>query len=765
MLASQHASKRPTNKLSESVYKSMTGNDALAYDALQTLRNVVNGVAATFGVHLEGPVTEGALKSKHSHDSAVTWVPSPSDEFNMSLCHRLNRLQSVAILCIAMWLSAAQAHPVWSADAAILQETVQVDVTLPTVDGKTVQVHPSSESKLQVICFLGCECPLAKLYAARLNQLAKQFSTDDVRWIAINSNPQDSMAEVKTYADAHQLCFPIAKDNDSLAMTQLAATRTPEVIAIDELGKVIYRGRIDDQYRPGVIQPKPTRDDLRVAIEEFLAGKTVTVSRTEAAGCLIAKPRKIDPNCDVTYCDQISQVMRRHCIECHREGEIGPFSLTRYEDATGWADMMLETIDQKRMPPWHATSNHAALMNQREMPAADRELIAKWIDGGMPYGDAGKLKPEPPHLVGWQLQREPDRVFDVTKQPFKVAAEGVIDYQYFVVDPGFEHDMWVDSAEIQPGNRGVVHHAIAFIRPPDGVSIEGLGLLTAYVPGQRVAQPSPGLAKKIPAGSKIVFQMHYTPNGSEQTDQSRLGMTFVDEDKVTHESLSIVGINHELEIPPQQPAVQVNGYTSRFPKGGKLLSIAPHMHLRGKAVTVQLERESGDETILEVPHYDFNWQHIYLLAEPISLKDVEQISFTATFDNSKQNPFNPDPTQFVTWGDQTWEEMAIVFYEVSKPRKETEEELSMQLASTEHSKASHEKNSKQVEHEEQTQRERVHEQEADRLLKDLDANQDGIIEQEEVPLAVKWRLFNQLDGDGNRRVNRSEIMDYLKRYR
>ncbi len=764
MLASSYASKSPTNKLSETAYKSVTANDAFVFDAVQTMPNEANERPLTCGLS-RGCYRSLRRKIMYPRDSAISLVSSPPDGFDMSFRHRRKLLPNLVALCLGIGISAAQNIPAVGADAAILQQTVQVDLTLPTVDGKTVQVHPDSDSKVQVICFVGCECPLAKLYAARLNELAKQFSQDDVRWIAINSNPQDSMAELKEYAEAHQLCFPVAKDNDSLAMTQLAATRTPEVIVIDELGMVIYRGRIDDQYRPGVIQPKPSRDDLRIAIEEQLAGKPVTIPRTEAAGCLIAKPRKIDPECNVTYCDQISQVLRRHCTECHREGEIGPFSLTSYEDATGWADMMLETIDQKRMPPWHATSNHAALMNQREMPAADRELIARWIEGGMPYGDADKLQQEPPRLTGWQLQREPDRVFDVTKQPFRVAAEGVIDYQYFVVDPGFDHDMWVDAAEIQPGNRGVVHHAIAFIRPPDGVSMEGLGLLTAYVPGQRVAQPSPGLAKRIPAGSKIVFQMHYTPNGSEQTDQSRLGMTFVDEKKVTHESLSIVGINHDLEIPPEQSAVQVDGHTSRFPRRGKLLSIAPHMHLRGKAITVQLERESGDEMILEVPHYDFNWQHTYLLAEPIPLNDVKQISFTATYDNSKQNPFNPDPTQFVTWGDQTWEEMAIVFYEVSKPLTDAEDGPTQQLASTENSTASNERERLRKDRELQEQHEQEREQEADRLLQDLDTNQDGIIEQDEVPLAVKWRLFNQLDGDGNRRVDRKEIVGYLEQHR
>ncbi len=701
---------------------------------------------------------------RYKPDTRVTmslWARSSRSltVLGMATFFQRHRLRRLTLCCTAVFLASLGFSLARSADVPLLTNVAQLDVTLPTADGQVIQLQSSSQSRLQVFCFLGCECPLAKLYAGRLNQLAKQFSSDDVRWVAINSNPQDTMAEIQRYAAEHQLSFPIAKDNDSIAMTQLAATRTPEVIVIDELGTIVYRGRIDDQYRPGVVQPKPSRDDLREAIQEYLAGKPVTVPRTEAAGCLIAKPRQIDPQCKVTYCDQISRVLRRHCVECHRDGEIGPFSLTDYEEVVGWADMMLETIDQKRMPPWHASKNHAPLLNERGMPSEDRELIARWIDGGMPYGDATKLLQETPNTVGWQLPRKPDHVFSVTNQPFQVAAEGVIDYQYFVVDPGFDHDVWVDSAEIQPGNRSVVHHAIAFIRPPDGESIEGLGLLTAYVPGQRIAQPSPGLAKRIPAGSKIVFQMHYTPNGSEQQDQSRLGLTLVDSQSVTHESISIVGINHDLEIPPQQAAVEVAGSTSYFPKHGKLLSIAPHMHLRGKAVTVQLQTDSGVKTILEVPHYDFNWQHTYLLAEPIELDDVSEISFTATFDNSPNNPFNPDPSQFVTWGDQTWEEMAIVFYEVSKPLDDKQASSEMVATQTSPGPDTAEEQRREQE------RRASHDQQANSLLTDLDTNHDGIIEYDEVSLAVKWRLFNQLDLDGDRRVDRAEIMDYLNRYR
>jgi peroxiredoxin len=627
--------------------------------------------------------------------------------------------------------------------------SVDIDLSLPTADGNTLRLVNHADAELKVYCFLGCECPLAKLYAPRLNQLASAFADRDVQFIGINSNPQDSMDDVAAYHKGHSLSFPIVKDHDGLARATFEATRTPEVIALDARGKVIYRGRIDDQYRPGVIQSQPQRDDLRIAIEEFLAGKKVTIEQTQPAGCLIAKARKIDPKCEVTYCGEVAAILRRHCVECHRAGEIGPFALTDYEEVTGWADMIMETIDERRMPPWHASPDHEPILNHREITTAERETLRRWMEGGMPYGDDSQLAPLPEFISGWQLPRTPDQVLNVTAKPFKVVAEGVVEYQYFVVDPEFTEDMWVEAAEILPGNRSVVHHAIAFIRPPDGVALDGLGMLTAYVPGQRVAPVKPGTAKKVPAGSKLVFQMHYTPTGQEESDASKIGLLFTSRKQVTHESISMLNINHELEIPPNEGNAKVSAMSQRFPRDGVLLSIAPHMHLRGKAISINVHQAGKDRTILEVPRYDFNWQHTYLLKNPIALKDVESIGFTATFDNSSANPFNPDPSQFVTWGDQTWEEMAVVFYEVARP-------LSGDIASS----SSKDEIEKAPAPEAQLSAEL--QSEVNQLLKDLDRDQNGIVEYEESSLAVKWRLFKQLDRDGDRIVSVEEATSHIQ---
>lgn len=674
------------------------------------------------------------------------------------------RLLVLGLVALIILESPAPLPAADSVSVAMGQKSLQLDFSLPSASGETVELKTPFEARLRVICFLGCDCPVAKLYAPRLKTLAQQFAADGVEFVAINSNPQDSIAKLAQYAKEHDLDdslipFPMLKDHDGQVALRFNATRTPEVFVIDSLGQVIYQGRIDDQYRPGVVTDQPTRDDLRIAIEEHLSGKTVTVSATTAAGCRIAKRRPIDPDAEVTYARDLSKILNRHCVECHRDGEIGPFALTDYDEIVGWADMMVEVVDNNRMPPWHASDDHAKFVNSRRMSDEEKETLRRWVESGAPFGDASDLESLPSFASGWQIG-QPDLVVPMASEPFTVPAGGTVEYQYFVVDPGFTEDRWVAAAEVVPGNRAVVHHAIAFVRPPDGERLDGLGWLSAYVPGQRMPPPELHRARRVPAGSKLVFQMHYTPTGKVEQDLSKIGLTFANADQVTEELLTIVGMNQAIEILPLQPDVAVDGETEHLPVGGRLLAMSPHMHLRGKAFRVQIGREGKDSILLDVPHYDFNWQHTYLLEEPIELDSVDWLTFTANYDNSTENPFNPDPDEFVTWGDQTWEEMAIVFYEVARPvntqgwrRTDTTGRLSSRPVATQAGPTA-EAADIQSEAKLQTQ--------IDQFFQDLDRDGDGIIGYDEVDRAVQLRLFRRIDRNGDRSIDRQEVREYLR---
>lgn len=619
---------------------------------------------------------------------------------------------------------------------------------LPTAQGKVVELTTEPESKATVVCFLGAECPLARLYGPKLNEMQAAYAAQGVQFIGVNSNQQDSLEDVKQYVKRYEISFPMAKDYNNEVADRFHAVRTPEVFVLDQQLTVRYRGRIDNQYLPGISRAETTTHDLKNALDQLLAGKPIEVSETKPNGCFIGRVKQNEVTTKLTFCKEVAGVLHRHCVECHRTGEIAPFSLTDYDEVRGWADTMLETIEDGRMPPWHASPKYGHYANARFMPEKDKEILREWVAGGMPYGDIKDLPELPKFREGWHLPRVPDVVYEMRKRPFVVPKEGVVEYQYFVVDPGFKEDKWITGAQVLPGNRSVVHHAIVFIRPPDGADFRGIGWLTAYVPGQRINMLPPGRARKVPAGSKLVFQMHYTPTGSVAEDISKVGLIFGKDEEISHEVFTLIGIDQEFEIPPHASDFPVSAKVRRIPPHAELLAIAPHMHLRGKSFRLFTKQDKKKEILLDVPNYDFNWQHIYELSKPMSLDKVDGLEFTVKFDNSKDNPFNPDPNEYVTWGDQTWEEMAIAFFEVAEPRKQKSQET----------KPKPEK--KLTKAEAKKQREAELKKELDKraaaFFKRFDKNGDGRVDVEEVPLATQ-RYGRIRDDNGDGVIQREEL--------
>ena len=637
------------------------------------------------------------------------------------------------------------------ADAPARSEVQQVQAfQLADSSGKVIEIKSGPTAKgnrqITVVCFLGTECPLARHYGPRLNSLAKEFGGRNVRFIGINSNSQDSGKDVAEFAKEHGITFPLLKDAANKVADQFGAQRMAEVFVVDQDLRIRYRGRVDDQYQPGVTRGQPTRQDLRIALEELLVGKPVSVAHTDVTGCLIGRVKTPVTNCTVTFTKQVSRVLNQHCVECHRPGEIGPFSLTDYDEITGWGDTILETIDSGRMPPWSANPKHGHFRNARTMPEADKQVLRDWIHAGMPYGETADLPPPQTFSSNWQLPRSPDLVLKMREKPFHVPATGTVEYQYFVVDPHFETDQWVSASQVVPGNRPTVHHCIVFVRPPDGSDVTGVGYLSGYVPGQRSFSFPPGYARRIPAGSKFVFQMHYTPNGVAQEDLTKVGMTFVPEAEVTHEVVTLLGIDQEFEIPPHAADFAVHSKLGWFPKQAELLAIVPHMHVRGKAFQAVSHTGDKSEVLLDVPRYDFNWQHVYELSQPLKLNSLDELRFTAKFDNSKQNPFNPDPTQTVTWGDQTWEEMVVAFFEISVPRNGPQE-------------AEPRRNKRRlVMREEQGTKDNAAELFANDFFGRFDGNKDGVVEPYETPLAFRKFAFHRYDDNDDKKLSREEVL-------
>lgn len=647
-------------------------------------------------------------------------------------------------------------------------------LTLRDAQGRSIVLPPSEYT---VVCFLGTECPLARLYGPRLQRLADRFGEQGVAFLGVNSNAQDSPLEIAEYARDVGVDFPIAKDADQSVLAAFDAQRTPEVFVIDARGWVRYQGRIDDQYEPGMSRNQPAEHDLRDAIESLLAGRPVARAKTAGVGCLITRiPQSsmIDSNAaSLTFTADVAPILNQHCVECHRESEIGPFALTDYDEVIGWGQMMLEVIDQGRMPPWHADPEIGHFVGERRMPVAARDTIAKWIEQGMAQGDPDELPPIPHKDSGWHLPSKPDLELPMRDRPFHVPADEVVEYQYYVVDPGWEEDRWVRAAQVVPGVPAVVHHAIVFVRSPDGKDSAGIGWLGAYVPGQRTAMLPPGHARRIPAGSKLVFQMHYTPNGRATDDTSRVGIWFADPGEVTHEVFTRVAIDHDFEITPRTKNFEVHMSLAGFAPESRLLGTTPHMHLRGKSFRLRAHPTGEDPfDLLHVPHYDFNWQHYYQFAEPISLDEIDSLEMTVGFDNSAGNPANPAPEEYVTWGDQTWEEMAIAFFDVArpllahrsdpKPNEEVEQQPARSIAAAGETKSGDAESDKTKAVNANaatvsTSVQRQIDRRAQTFLSQMDRNGDGRVQREETPVTFRKFGFKKIDRNRDGVLDQDEI--------
>ncbi len=532
-------------------------------------------------------------------------------------------------------------------------------------DGKTVALSDFADRKAVVVVFVGTECPVNNQYMPVLARMAKDFEPRGVQFLAVNSNAQDNPARVAEHAKKHDLPFPVLKDPAAAVADRFGAKRTPEAVVLDGKRTVVYRGRIDDQYGVGFGRPKPTRRDLADALEAVLTGKPVERPTTEAPGCLIARVAKPKGEATVTYTKQVSRLLQKHCQECHRPGQIGPMPLLTYDDAASWAETIKEVVAEKRMPPWHADPKFGTFSNDRSLPEEGRKSLLAWIDGGCPKGDDKDLPPPRSFVSGWGVGK-PDVVVSMSEE-FDVPAEtpkGGVPYQYFTETTDFGEDKWVTRAEAKPGAAEVVHHIIVYIVPPGETFVPGRPgrVLVGVAPGDTALVLPPGYAKKIPRGSQLVFQMHYTPDGKARKDRSSVGLVFAKEPP--ERAAITLGIsNPKIRIPAGADDYKIESQFL-FKEDGHILGFMPHMHLRGKSFRYEAVFPDGKtEVLLSVPRFDFNWQASYRLVKPYAMPKGSKVHCVAHFDNSEKNLNNPDSTKEVRWGDQTWEEMMIGWVE------------------------------------------------------------------------------------------------------
>ncbi|MGA7410557.1 MAG: cytochrome c [Bryobacteraceae bacterium] len=391
-----------------------------------------------------------------------------------------------------------------------------------------------------------------------------------------------------------------------------------------------------------------------------------------------------------TFYKDILPLLQEHCQSCHRDGQIAPMPLVSYEQVRPWARAIRERVVRRNMPPWFVDRSNDAhylrFSNDPSLTSAQIQQIAEWADAGAPAGDPLDAPAPKQWAKDWNID-SPDVVLQMPK-PVKLPASGDIDYTYVIVPTGFESDHWVRMSEIRPTDWAAVHHAVVYIREPESRWLRGApigtpftaatlpkgqdrrdamwtdsDLLLVYAPGSSPDRWPDGMGKLVKAGSDLVLQMHYTSHGVASEDRTRIGLVFAKE-RPTKRVLSLQLTNDHFHIPPGVPDYQAEVRGS-LPADALLLSFFPHLHFRGKTFTYNLIR-SGEkpETLLKVD-WDFHWQMTYRLAEPLPLKAGTILEAIATWDNSRNNPHNPDPDSAVNWGEQTWEEMMVGFFDVA----------------------------------------------------------------------------------------------------
>jgi hypothetical protein len=370
---------------------------------------------------------------------------------------------------------------------------------------------------------------------------------------------------------------------------------------------------------------------------------------------LVSPPTVTTTDNNVTFTKDVAPIFYKNCTGCHRPGEIAPMSLLTYNDARPWAKSIREKVANRDMPPWHADPKYGEWRNDRRISQEAINTILAWVNNGAKEGDPKDLPPMPEYTPGWRIGK-PDQIFSAPEQA--VPADGVVDYQYLSVPTNFKEDRWITSAEIRSSAHAVVHHVIVFVQEPGATSRLQGKLLVGFAPGEDPAVFRPGFGRKIPAGSSLLFQIHYTPNGTVTKDVTTVGLIYA-KTPVEHTVVTRPVLQTAFEIPAGHPNYEVKS-SFTFNESAQLYSFMPHMHLRGKDFEYKAVFPDGTSKILlSVPRYDFSWQTYYVLKDPVAVPKGTRIECVAHFDNSTNNKYNPDPTKAVRWGDQTWEEMMI----------------------------------------------------------------------------------------------------------
>jgi thiol-disulfide isomerase/thioredoxin len=553
------------------------------------------------------------------------------------------------------------------------------DTRFTDIAGKPGVLSAIAGTRGAVVIVRDAECPVSQRYAPRIAEMEKAYGAKGFNFVYIDATPH-SVSEAREDAAKYGLTGRTVLDTAKRLIGALRARSSAEAFVIDAGGTLRYRGAVDDQY--GISFHKDAAKDhwLRDALERVIASKDVAVPTTEASGCMfevdLDAPGARRP---VTYHNRVSRIIQQKCEGCHRVNGLAPMPLQNYSQVFERRAVVSFMTASRRMPPWSANPKVGAWANDASLSKSELADLLSWVKAGAPQGKVDEAPLKRAYVPGWEMGK-PDAIVQIT-DTFRIPAQGVVQYKYAYVKTNFDSDRWISGMEIHPTAPKVVHHVLVFLeepgrkdmndptrKPGDPAPSGGIdGFFAATAPGSPAAIFPLGAAKRLPKGAWLKFQIHYQPNGTEQVDQTRMGLMFADDSTAVNgkfaEVVSRSAFSTRFAIPPGDPNYQVVASTT-FRTAGTLLSLFPHTHLRGKAWKIELVNPDSTKTLLlDVPRYDFNWQTFYTFKKPVRVLPGQRLIATAWYDNSKENPFNPDPTKTVRFGEQTFEEMMIGYFD------------------------------------------------------------------------------------------------------
>jgi len=553
--------------------------------------------------------------------------------------------------------------------------------TFRDINGNTYTQQQVTAHKATVFVFLSCQCPVSNLYTPRLVSLAAAYSTRGVPFFAVYSDRQESLPDVIAHARQHGLKFPVVHDDRNVIADHLGAKVTPEAIIVDDTGTVRYRGRIDDN----AVTTRVTAHDLQEALDAVLTDQPVVHPDVPAFGCVIrrvAVPVAVLPPGVPTYAHDVAPILRARCEGCHRPGEVAPFSLQTYQQASAWANDIKRYTQNRQMPPWKPAPGYDAFTDEASRYLTEKQIatLAKWADAGAPLGDPHQVPPPRKFTQGWQLG-EPDVILTPT-QDYHLAADGDDVYRNFILPANFTTDRYLSAVEVRPGNHAVVHHVLIYIDglhaadklegkdhdgEPGWTSFGGpgfvpTGLLGGWAPGNDPHFLPPGVGNLLPKGANLVLQVHYHKDGKPETDRTRVGLHFA-RGPIDKRLSGTMVLNFWFKIPQGDPHYKVEAVTP-VRDDVHVLAVTPHMHWLGREMKLWATLPDGTaKPLVWIKDWDFNWQASYFLQHPLALPKGSKVHLLAYYDNSANNPRNPNRKNLrqVTWGEQTTDEMCVAF--------------------------------------------------------------------------------------------------------